>query len=216
MKTLNINEIVEAAKAIANKKDVNLFLAVRGNIIEGCRNRKTSEVFEFDVKREVAKYDSTRNEIATTIIYEAIDSLKGDDKIVVEFEEYEEMEEVKEVEEVKESPVVEMRISFDPSREYFLRFTNDEKGDLERGTSLFKTPTMDAPKVLNGLCGFNVDLVGLSIKEIERKISKYVEMFPQYSTGSKAVIFEGKYVKNNSNSEGVIFKPFSIVGYVKY
>lgn len=121
-----------------------------------------------------------------------------------------------EVEEVKESPVVEMRISFDPCKEYFLRFTNDEKGDLERGTSLFKTPTMNDPKVLNGLCGFSADLVGLSIKEIERKISKYVEMFPHYSTGSKAVIFEGEYVKNNSNSEGVIFKPFKIVGFVKY
>lgn len=211
MKTLNINEIVEAAKVIAKEKDVNLLFSVRGNIIEGCRNLKTSETFEFDVVREVAKYDSTRDEIATTVLYEAIDSLKGDDKIVVEFEECQEVEDTK-----KTSVIETTYISFDPSKEYFLRFTNDEKGDLERGTSLFKTPTMSAPKVLNGLCGFSVDLVGLSIKEIERKISKYVEMFPHYSTGSKAVIFEGEYVKNNSNSEGVIFKPYKIVGFVKY
>ena len=68
MKTLNINEIVESAKAIAKDRGENIFFGVRGNIIEGCRNRKTSEEYEFDVENEESIYDNTREEVATSII----------------------------------------------------------------------------------------------------------------------------------------------------
>lgn len=80
MKSININEIVEAAQLIAKEKSVNLFFSVRGNIIEGCRNRKTSEEFEFDVEKEEAIYDTTRDEIATAIIKEAVGSLKENEE----------------------------------------------------------------------------------------------------------------------------------------
>lgn len=209
MKTLNINEIVEAAKVIAKEKGENIFFNVRGYIIEGCRNRKTSEEYEFDVENEEAIYDDTMNEVATSIILEAIDSLKGDEKVVVEFEELDE--------ELDETDVVETsNMNINPGNEYFLRFTNNADEDLRRGTSLFKTGTMESAVVLKGLCGFSIDLVGLSKSEIERKIARYAEMFSYYSKGCQAVIFEGETIENNKNGEGVIFKPFSIEGIVKF
>lgn len=205
MKTLNINEIVEAAKIIANEKDVNLFFNVRGNIIEGCRNRKTSEEYEFDVESEEAIFDTTRDEIATSIILEAIDSLKGDDQVVVEFEE------------LDEATVVETsNMNINPCNEYFLRFTNEAEEDLRRGTSLFKTGSMDAAVELKGLCGFSIDLVGLSKSEIERKVARYSQMFSYYSNGCQAVVFEGETLENNKNGEGVVFKPYRIEGFVKF
>lgn len=206
MKAININKIVEAAKEIAKERNENIFFSVRGNIIEGCRNRKTSEEFEFNASKEEAIYDNTRDEIATSIILEAIDSLKGDEKSSIEFEETEESE-------IKAVTTTNMNIN--PCSEYFLRFTATAEEDLKRGTSLFKTGSMNHAVVLDGLCGFNIDLVGLSTKEIERKISKYAEMFSYYAAGCKAVIFEGKTIGQNKNGEGVVFKPFRIEGYVK-
>lgn len=205
MKTLNINEIVESAKAIAKDRGENIFFGVRGNIIEGCRNRKTSEEYEFDVENEESIYDNTREEVATSIILEAIDSLKGNDEVIVEFEELEETESVE-----------TSNMNINPCNEYFLRFTEDAKGDLRRGTSLFKTGTMNEAVILEGLCGFNIDLVGLSKSGIERKIARYASMFSYYSQGCKAVIFEGETVENNKNDEGVVFKPYKIEGYVKF
>lgn len=205
MKTLNINEIVEAAKTIAKERGENIFFGVRGNIIEGCRNRKTSEEYEFDVENEESIYDNTRDEVATSIILEAIDSLKGDDEVVVEFEEAEESESVE-----------TSNININPCNEYFLRFTEDAEGDLRRGTSLFKTGSMDKAVELAGLCGFSIDLVGLSKSEIERKVARYASMFSYYSKGCKAVIFEGETVENNKNGEGVVFKPYRIEGFVKF
>lgn len=206
MKSININEIVEAAQLIAKERSVNLFFSVRGNIIEGCRNRKTSEEFEFNVENEEAIYDNTRDEIATSIILEAIDSLKGDEKSSIEFEETEESE---------SETVTTTNMNISPCNEYFLRFTATAEEDLRRGTSMFKTGSMDHAEVLDGLCGFKIDLVGLTTKEIERKISKYAEIYSYYAAGCKAVIFEGKTVAQNQNGEGVVFKPFRIEGYVR-
>lgn len=204
MKTLNINEIVEVSKVIAKERGENIFFSVRGNIIEGCRNRKTSEEYEFDVEVEEARYDNTRDEVATSIILEAIDSLKGDDEIVVKFEESEESKSIE-----------TSSMSINPCNEYFLRFTNDAEEDLRRGTSMFKTGSMNEAINLEGLCGFNIDLVGLSKSEIERKIARYACMFSYYAADCKAVIFQGEIIENNKNGEGVVFRPYKVEGYVK-
>ena len=76
--------------------------------------------------------NNTRDEIATSIILEAIDSLKGDDSITIEYEEGEETEAV------ETSTMI-----INPRNEYFLRFTENAEGDLQRGTSMFKTGRMD-------------------------------------------------------------------------
>lgn len=204
MKTLNINEIVEAAKVIAKERDLNIFFGVMGNIIEGCRNHKTSEEYEFDVEAQEAIYDDTRDEVATSIIFEAIASLKGDDEVIVEFEDSE------------EDTVETTSMSFSPYNEYFLRFTNEAEEDLRRGTSLFKTGSMDEAVVLPGLCGFNINVVDLTKSEIEKFVAKYANMFSYYSNGRKAVIFEGRFIERNKNSEGVVFEPYQIEGYVKF
>ncbi|MFV0326125.1 MAG: hypothetical protein ACK5LF_17395 [Bacteroides xylanisolvens] len=205
MKTLNINEIVESAKSIAKERGENIFFNVRGNIIEGCRNRKTSEEYEFNAEDEKVIYDDTRNEVATSIILEAIDLLKDDSEVVIEFEE---SEEIKDVE--------TSSMNINPCNEYFLRFTNEAEEDLRRGTSLFKTGSMNEAIELKGLCGFNIDLVGLSKSEIEKKIARYAGMFSYYSQGCKAVIFEGETIESNKNGEGVVFKPYGIEGSVKF
>lgn len=78
MKTISINEIVEAARAIAEEKGMNYIFSARGNVIEGCR--KISEEFEFDTSKEEAIFDNTRDEIATSIIKDAIASLKENEE----------------------------------------------------------------------------------------------------------------------------------------
>ena len=96
---------------------------------------------------------------------------------------------------------------------YFLRFTNTANEDLERGTSLLDLPSLDKPVVLEGLCGYSfctqeeIDYSILSDDEIEAKVNMYKRN--SLYEGS-AVIFEGKYVENNPNGEGVIFTPKSI------
>ena len=205
MKTLHITEIVEAAKVIAEERGENIFFAVTGSIIEGCRNRKTSEEYEFDVKYKEVIYDNTRDEIATSIILEAIDSLKGDDSITIEYEEGEDTEAV------ETSTMI-----INPRNEYFLRFTENAEGDLQRGTSMFKTGRMDEAVELSGLCGFSIELAGMSKSEIEKEIALYAANCPEYSEGRKAVIFEGEVIERNKNSEGVVFKPYKIEGYVRF
>lgn len=208
MKTLNVNQIVEAAREIVKERNMNILFFANGNIIEGCKDRKTSEEYEFNAETQEAIYDNTRNEIATAIILEAIESLKSDDKVEIEVEESEEIEETKTVE------TSNMNIS--PLNNYYLRFTEDAEEDLNRGTSLFKTGSMSEAIVIEGLCGFKVDLVGLSKSQIEKMIANYAANFSYYSEGRKAVIFEGETIGNNRNSEGVIFKPYRIEGYVKF
>jgi len=96
---------------------------------------------------------------------------------------------------------------------YFLRFTNTANEDLERGTSLLNLPSLDSPKVLDGLCGFSfcdteeINSGILSESEIESKVNMYKN---NVWYAGQAVLFEGEYIENNPNGEGVIFRANSI------
>ena len=96
---------------------------------------------------------------------------------------------------------------------YFLRFTDTENEDLERGTSLLDLPSLHKPIILPGLCGFSfcsseeIDYNMLSESEIEDKVDMYKKNVWYNGT---PVLFEGDYLKNNPNGEGVIFKANSI------
>lgn len=71
---MKINEIVEAARDIAEERDVNYIFSVKGNIIEGFL-----KISEFDVESEESVFDNTRDEI-TSIIKDAIASLKENEE----------------------------------------------------------------------------------------------------------------------------------------
>lgn len=96
---------------------------------------------------------------------------------------------------------------------YFLRFTNTPDEDLDRGTSLLDLPSLDKPIVLSGLCGYSfcdfeeIHYKMLSESDIEAKVKMYKNN--SYYDGA-AVLFEGEYIENNVNGEGVIFKAESI------
>ena len=96
---------------------------------------------------------------------------------------------------------------------YFLRFTDTANEDLERGTSLLDLPSLDTPQKLDGLCGYciyedeEIEYNLVSKEEIEEKINMYKQN--TYYPG-EAVIFQGDYIEQNPNGEGVIFTPNSI------
>jgi len=96
---------------------------------------------------------------------------------------------------------------------YFLRFTDTPHEDLERATSLLDLPSMNKPIALEGLCGYSfcsfeeIEYNMISESEVQEKVDMYKE---SVYYGGSAVLFEGEYIKNNPNSEGVIFKPNSI------
>jgi len=96
---------------------------------------------------------------------------------------------------------------------YFLRFTNTANEDLERGTSLLDLPSLKKPIVLDGLCGYSfcgseeIDYNVLSESEIEAEVNMYKNN--TWYNGA-AVLFEGDYIEDNVNGEGVIFKANSI------
>lgn len=78
-----IDEVVEVAKGIAQERGLNISFMIRENLIEGCRNLKTSEIYEFDFENQSVIYDKTRDKVASNIILEAIkikasDSPKSD------------------------------------------------------------------------------------------------------------------------------------------
>ena len=203
MATINVNEIVSKASEIAKEMNENIFFSVRGSIIEGCRNRKTSEEFEYNTNKQYSIFDNTINEVATSIIENAIEELSNDSKVTVEFEEVENEEETSDM-------------SFSHDKSYFLRFTANASEDIRRGTSLFKTGSMDSAIALSGLCGFQVDFQGMNKKQIENAVSQYATNFPHYSKNAQAVIFEGRFIEKNSNSEGDVFQPLHIEGIVKF
>ena len=203
MATINVNEIVAKATQIAKEMNEKIFFSVRGSIIEGCRNRKTSEEFEYNAKKQFAIIDNTANEVATSIIENAIEELSNDSKVTVEFEEVETEEETSDM-------------SFSHDKSYFLRFTANASEDMNRGTSLFKTGSMDSAIELSGLCGFQVEFQGLDKKQIENAVSQYAVNFPHYSKNAQAVIFEGRFIEKNANSEGDVFQPLHIEGIVKF
>ena len=203
MKTINVNEIATKATQIAKAMNENIFFCVRGSIIEGCRNRKTSEEFEYNAKKQFSIFDNTAKEVATSIIENAIEELSNDSKVTVEFEEVETEEETSDM-------------SFSHDKSYFLRFTDNASTDMSRGTSLFKTGSMDFAIELSGLCGFQVDFSGMNKKQIENAVSQYAINFHQYSNNAQAVIFEGLFIEKNANSEGDVFQPLHIEGIVKF
>ena len=203
MATINVNEIVSKASEIAKEMNENIFFSVRGSIIEGCRNRKTSEEFEYNAKKQFSIFDNTAKEVATSIIENAIEELSNDSKVTVEFEEVETEEETSDM-------------SFSHDKSYFLRFTANASADMSRGTSLFKTGSMDSAIELSGLCGFQVDFSGMNKKQIENAVSQYATNFPHYSKNAQAVIFEGRFIEKNANSEGDVFQPLHIEGIVKF
>jgi len=96
---------------------------------------------------------------------------------------------------------------------YFLRFTDTANEDLVRGTSLLYLPSLKKPVVLDGLCGYSfcsseeIYYNMLSDSEIESKVNMYKKNV--WYNGS-AVLFEGDYIEQNVNGEGVIFKANSI------
>lgn len=76
-----IDEVVEVAKGIAQERGLNISFMIRENIIEGGRNLKTSESYEFDFENQSVIYDKTRDKVASNIILEAIDKIKASDSI---------------------------------------------------------------------------------------------------------------------------------------
>ncbi len=74
-----IDEVVEVAKGIAQERGLNISFMIRENIIEGGRNLKTSESYEFDFEDQSVIYDKTRDKVASNIILEAIDKIKASD-----------------------------------------------------------------------------------------------------------------------------------------
>ena len=204
MATINVNDIAAKATQIAKAMNENIFFSVRGSIIEGCRNRKTSEEFEYNANKQYSIFDNTINEVATVVIEKAIEELSNDSKVTVEFEEVENEEETT------------SDMSFSHDKSYFLRFTANASEDMNRGTSLFKTGSMDSAIELSGLCGFQVDFQGMTKKQIENAVSQYAINFPHYSKNAQAVIFEGRFIEKNSNSEGDVFRPLHIEGIVKF
>lgn len=79
-----IDEVVEVAKGIAQERGLNISFMIKGNIIEGGRNLKTSESYEFDFEDQSVIYDKTRDKVASAIILEAIDKIKASDSIKYE------------------------------------------------------------------------------------------------------------------------------------
>ena len=83
--------------------------------------------------------------------------------------------------------------------ETYIRFTENFGSE---GNSYFKTPSMKSAVRLNGVCAFRFDIFDLSEDEIKNKAKQYYKNFAHY--GSTAVVFEGMYIENNKNGEGVI------------
>ncbi len=96
---------------------------------------------------------------------------------------------------------------------YFLRFTDTPNEDLERGISLLDLPSLETLIVLPGLCGYSfceeeeIEHNILSDKEIEKDVRMYQKNVWYSGT---PVLFKGEYIKQNPNSEGVIFKALEI------
>ena len=93
----------------------------------------------------------------------------------------------------------------------FLRFTATAQEDIERGTSLFKTGSMNNAEVLPGICAFSFDIEDMTEDEVVRKIKQYAKNFAYYSSCGVAALIEGEYVARNRNSEGVIIEPSYLI-----
>lgn len=79
MKSSSANRIAEIAKEIATRNGFNFFFSVRDNIIEGCRNRKTSETYDYDVENEEFIHNTCKQGNIEGIIAEAIAIVKEEE-----------------------------------------------------------------------------------------------------------------------------------------
>ena len=89
----------------------------------------------------------------------------------------------------------------------YLRFTTTAQEDIDRGTSLFKTPSMKKAIVLDGICAFRIDLDNLTEEQIIKKVNDFASAYSYYSDCGTAAIIEGAYINQNANGEGVIISP---------
>ena len=90
MNTTFTNRIAEVAKEIANREGRNFSFCVNSEgIIEGCRNHKGSEEYEFDVEKERFIVNTTKMGNIEGIIEEAIDIVKNENQIVENIEKIE-------------------------------------------------------------------------------------------------------------------------------
>lgn len=89
--------------------------------------------------------------------------------------------------------------------QYFLRFTDTAKEDLERGTSINASDDNNN-EILNGLCGYL-----LEANNLEDAIKEANEGIYQFSFVGKPVIFKGIYSDDsNKVADGDLFIPISI------
>lgn len=80
MKAELSNRIAEIAQQIAMRKNVNFtFVINKEGIIEGCRNRKSSETYTFDVVREKMIRNSTKMGDIEGVFSEAIDVVRKEE-----------------------------------------------------------------------------------------------------------------------------------------
>lgn len=89
MKTTLSNRLAEVAKQIAKENNANFVFLVNEEkgIIEGCRNRKTSETYEYDVEKEKFIYNRTKMDNLAGIIEEAIAIVKAESESIEDVEE---------------------------------------------------------------------------------------------------------------------------------
>lgn len=89
--------------------------------------------------------------------------------------------------------------------EYFLRFTDDEQGDLDRAHSFFK----NSDEKLPGLCGFRIAYTTGEFEtlNIEQVVQRYQRNFGYISC---PVIFSGNMISRGP-VEGDLFEPINIV-----
>lgn len=93
----------------------------------------------------------------------------------------------------------------------YLRFTTTASEDIRRGTSLFKTSSMEKAEILPGICAFSFDDYELSDSEIEAKIRQYAKNYSYYSNCGMAALIDGEYLGQNKNGEGVIIRPLRLI-----
>ena len=89
--------------------------------------------------------------------------------------------------------------------EYFLRFTENEIADCERGNSFFK----NTDEQLAGLCGFQIadSDEEFSKLNVEARVLQFQNNF---GYNSKPVIFRGEYI-GQGPVEGCLFEPVEII-----
>lgn len=110
METRFTNRIAEVAKEISKTRNENFsFMVNEEGVIEGCRNRKTSEVYEYSVSKERFILNTVKMGDIEGIIEEAIEIVKGENQIVVEEK--------------------EKKSSFEEMNDWYKELTSDESND---------------------------------------------------------------------------------------